>query len=86
MRYLLVLFLISFSLVLRGQEYKMPPLFHLAIEKSLNDVDFFRMTMLDNNFEHDSEETEEQNDDDIVIEDLGSELSEESYDYESDDK
>ncbi len=34
----------------------------------------------------DSEESEEQNDDDIVIEDLGSELSEESYDYESDEK
>jgi hypothetical protein len=34
--------------------------------------------------EDDSEESEE-NDNDIVIEDIGSELSEESYDYDSDD-
>jgi hypothetical protein len=33
--------------------------------------------------EDDSEESEE-NDNDIVIEDIGSELSEESYDYDSD--
>jgi len=38
--------------------------------------------------EDDDEVTEEENDskDDIVIEDIGSELSEESYDYESDTK
>jgi hypothetical protein len=34
--------------------------------------------------EDDSEESEENEDNDIVIEDIGSELSEESYDYESD--
>ena len=35
--------------------------------------------------EDDSEESEENLDNDIVIEDIGSELSEESYDYDSDD-
>ena len=35
--------------------------------------------------EDDSEESEENPDNDIVIEDIGSELSEESYDYDSDD-
>jgi len=35
--------------------------------------------------EDDSEESEENDNNDIVIEDIGSELSEESYDYDSDD-
>jgi G3E family GTPase len=35
--------------------------------------------------EDDTEESEENENNDIVIEDIGSELSEESYDYDSDD-
>ena len=35
--------------------------------------------------EDDSEESEEHDDNDIIIEDIGSELSEESYDYDTDD-
>ena len=36
--------------------------------------------------EEDEEDEEEEEEDDLVIEDIGSELSEESYDYDSDNK
>ena len=40
----------------------------------------------ENEDEDDTEETEEENDGEIVIEDIGSELSEEAYDYDSENE